>query len=327
MSRCSLFVLSVGVLFATTSSAFAKGGKAFTDPAEAGKDFVFQGEYIGELTEDGKKVPWGGNLIALGNGEFRAIGFPGGLPGEGWDGKKIPPATGKLEGDQVVCTNEHIRLVFQDGSLTVSDSGGTELGTMKRIVRKSSTLGAKPPTGAVVLYAGPEDADKWENGRADDEGNLMQGVTSKHKSQNFTAHVEFRLPFMPESRGQARGNSGFYVQGRYEIQMLDSFGLEGLDNECGGIYKASRPKVNMCYPPLSWQTYDVDFTAAKFENGKKAKNARITVKHNGVVIHDDLELPSGTPGGKGGESAEPGPVFFQDHGNPVRYRNIWVVEK
>jgi hypothetical protein len=159
-------------------------------------------------------------------------------------------------------------------------------------------------------------------------GLLLPGAVSKQKFKDAKYHVEFRLPFMPEARGQARGNSGFYVSGCYEIQMLDSFGLEGKDNECGGIYQASAPKVNMCLPPLSWQTYDVDYTAPNFDaSGKKTKNARITVRHNGVVIHENLELPHATPGGVNGETPEGGPVFLQNHGNPVRYRNIWVVEK
>jgi hypothetical protein len=138
-------------------------------------------------------------------------------------------------------------------------------------------------------------------------------------------HVEFRTPFIPEARGQGRGNSGVYVQGRYEIQVLDSYGLEGLDNECGGIYQISRPIVNMCAPPMQWQTYDITFHAAAFnEQGEKTRNARITVLHNGVPIHTDLELPHPTPGGLDADESRPGAVLFQDHGNPVRFRNVWV---
>jgi len=132
---------------------------------------------------------------------------------------------------------------------------------------------------------------------------------------------------MPTARGQGRGNSGVYIQGRYECQVLDSFGLEGEENECGGIYSIAKPAVNMCFPPLAWQTYDIDFTAAKFdEQGKKTKNARVTIKHNGVNIYDDMELPHGTPGWHE-EGPEPDALFLQNHGNPVAFRNIWVVEK
>jgi hypothetical protein len=135
------------------------------------------------------------------------------------------------------------------------------------------------------------------------------------------------LSYMPEARGQGRSNSGVYQQGRYEVQVLDSFGLEGADNECGGIYKAKAPRINMCLPPLQWQTYDIDFTAAKFDGDKKTAPARMTVKHNGVTIHDNVEVPAGTPGGTQGEGPGPGPLFVQNHGNPVFFQNIWVVPK
>ena len=107
--------------------------------------------------------------------------------------------------------------------------------------------------------------------------------------------------------------------------MLDSFGLTGEDNECGGIYQVARPRVNMALPPLQWQTYDIDFTAARFDSaGDKTVNARLTVRHNGVVIHEGLEIPGPTGGGDP-ESALPGPILLQDHWNPVVYRNIWLV--
>ena len=145
--------------------------------------------------------------------------------------------------------------------------------------------------------------------------------------QDHTLHIEFRTPFMPKARGQGRGNSGVYLQGRYECQVLDSFGLEGENNECGGIYTVAEPIVNMCFPPLAWQTYDIDFTAAKYDaDGKKIENARVTIKHNGVLIHDNVELrsppPATSPEGPGPEAC-----IMQDHGNPVAFRNIWVVEK
>jgi len=140
--------------------------------------------------------------------------------------------------------------------------------------------------------------------------------------------LEFRTPYMPQARGQGRGNSGVYIQQRYEVQILDSFGLDGVDNECGGLYKQTAPAVNMCLPPLAWQTYDIWFTAARFAADGKTKvaNARITVLHNGVPIHANREITAKTGGGKV-EGPEDFPINLQDHGNPVTYRNIWLVNQ
>ncbi len=160
-----------------------------------------------------------------------------------------------------------------------------------------------------------------------EDGLLMEGGTSKQKFGGGKIHIEFRLPYVPTGRGQGRGNSGIYVQGKYEVQMLDSFGLEGKHNECGGLYSQKDPDVNMCFPPLTWQTYDIELTSAKVDgDGNVVANPRLTVVHNGVTIHDDVEMAKPTPGGRG-SLAEPGPISLQNHGNPVRYRNIWVVEE
>jgi len=148
-------------------------------------------------------------------------------------------------------------------------------------------------------------------------------LVTKRTFGDHTLHLEFRTPFEPDARGQGRGNSGMYLQGRYEVQVLDSYGLEGRDNECGGMYSVKAPDVNMCAPPLQWQTYDVEFQAERVNAAGERQNPRMTVLHNGVLIHNDVEITVPfTPGGLG----EAGGLLLQDHGNRLRYRNIWVVE-
>jgi hypothetical protein len=197
---------------------------------------------------------------------------------------------------------------------------------MEKTLRHSPTEGIKAPAGAIVLFDGTSEA-AWAGGHMDERHLLAAGPKTKQQFTNYTLHAEFLLPFKPLGRGQDRGNSGVYMQDRYEVQVLDSFGLKGENNECGGIYSQIKPALNMCYPPLTWQTYDIDFTAAKFDDtGKKVKNAVITVKHNGVIIHDAVEIKGPTGGGKK-EDPSGGSIQLQGHGNPVFYRNVWIVPK
>ena len=134
------------------------------------------------------------------------------------------------------------------------------------------------------------------------------------------------MPYLPQKTGQARGNSGVYVQGRYEVQVLDSYGLQSQNNDCGAIYGVAAPKENACKAPTVWQSYDIDFTAPVFKDGKKVEPARMTVRHNGVLIHDNVAIPvDNTTAGLGGDPSQPGPLMLQDHGNPVQFRNVWVV--
>ncbi len=302
--------------------------QAFTDPAKAGPELAVQGEYVGKAPSDEGETKLGVQVIALGDGKYRAVAHRGGLPGAGWDGSERMEVEGETIDGVATLSGEDgsWKATIKDGLIAVQSDETDSPVTFKKVTRKSPTLGAKPPAGAVLLFDGTT-PDKFKGGRMTDDGLLMQGVTSKQKFQSFSIHLEFRTPFMPSARGQGRGNSGFYAQGRYEVQILDSFGLEGRDNECGGIYSVGPPKVNMCLPPLSWQTYDIDYTTAEYRDGKKVKNATMTVRHNGVLIHENQELPHKTTAAPVDEGPEPGPVYLQHHGNPVRFRNIWVVEK
>jgi hypothetical protein len=305
---------------ATAASAADSKPKAetFLDPAKAGPDYLDQGEY---------KNDWGAiQVIALGAGNFQMVTYQGGFPGEGWNQEFKTETPGKRGGNKIIFAGENnYRAELAAGKITIHTADGGPY-TMEKTERKSPTLGAKPPPGAVVLFDGTN-AGAWADGHLDERHLLQAGCKSKQSFGDFTAHLEFLLPFKPLGRGQDRGNSGVYLQDRYEVQVLDSFGLKGENDECGGIYSLAKPAANLCYPPLTWQTYDIDFSAAKFdETGKKTKSAVVIVKHNGVTIHDRLELKGPTPGGKK-EDSTGGPLQLQGHGNPVFYRNVWVVPK
>jgi hypothetical protein len=298
------------------------------DPAQAGPDYAVQGEYVGEIAGLAAPQKVGLQVIALGNDQFEARLFAGGLPGAGWNrGDHVDTVQGKTGDGATLIGNYQWTAKISDGKVVVTSHQPKGVGELSKVERKSPTLGLKPPADAVVLFDG-SNVDQWKDGKLVQGDLLRQGVFSKREFKDFTLHIEFRCSFMPQDRGQGRSNSGVYMQSRYEIQVLDSFGLEGKDDDCGAIYKIALPKVNMSLPPLVWQTYDADFTAARFEEGKKIKNARVTVRHNGVLTIEDHEIPHTTTAApKGQESDSSGPFYLQDHGNPVVFRNIWVVEK
>jgi len=322
-------LLTTSLIIALTAcTAFAKK-KEVTDPeiAKADPDFAVQGEYVGEgELPEGKSGKIAAQVVAQGDGKFKVVLFEGGLPGDGWKrGDKQVSGEAARDGEEIKITMGEGGGTIAEGTITITDKDGNTKGKLERTERTSPTIGAKPPEGAVVLFDGTT-AENFEHGKLSEHKTLWAGVTTKQGFNDMTLHLELMTSWMPAARGQGRSNSGLYLHDCYECQVLDSFGLDGKDNECGGIYKIAPPAVNMCFPPMTWQTYDIEFTAPKYDGDKKVSNARATIRHNGVVIHDDLELPNGTPGRKP-EGAGPRPFHLQGHGNKVQYRNIWVKEK
>ena len=156
----------------------------------------------------------------------------------------------------------------------------------------------------------------------------IKGATTVQKFGDFTLHLEFMVCYSPHTQDvNHRPNSGVYLQRRYEIQLLESFGVTMHQHDCGVLYAQITPTLNMCYPPLTWQTYDIDFTAARYDaEGKKTKCARCTLKFNGVTTLDDVEILHKTPGGNA-ETPEAEGIYLQAHGLPFFFRNIWILEK
>ncbi len=355
-------ILSAGVLVLIISScaALIKPPEAPPEAAVEPGD-PFMGDWEGSwVTDMGDPRPIVAQVIALGNGQYRANLLPE------FDRRysSVPMVEGQRSGTAVRFSGEinpsnwgGSGIVAIQGQIEAETFTGSSTGDvvstmeMKKVIRLSPTLEKEPPAGAIVLFDGTN-LDEWVHPvRPQEETGgayqikpagwkLIDGamevvpksrdIVTKKKFTDFELHVEFRTPFMPAARGQGRGNSGVYLQGRYEVQVLDSYGLEGMDNECGGIYQVSRPRVNMCAPPLQWQTYDITFRAPRFdEGGNKTENARLTVLHNGVKIHDNIEIPEPTGSARdrvGEDVSQPGGISLQEHGNRVQYRNIWVLE-
>lgn len=314
-------LLLAGVLWSVSGPLLS------AEPAPAGVDFAFQGEFVTESNDPCDPARAGLQVVARGNGRFDAVVLPGGLPGAGWNRSQRFQLAGEwdesagavmLRGKEygASVTPRHAQLRDRQGKLV----------SLRRIVRTSPTLGAAPPRSAVVLFrqGQPDVGRHLEAARLTNEGWLGPGFSTRKAVEDFHLHVEFRTPFMPQASGQGRGNSGVYIQRRYEVQILDSFGLSGEANECGALYKQRPPLVNMCLPPRTWQTYDIYFTAARWSpDGRKMAPARVTVVHNGVAVQDNVAIAGKTGAGQP-ESPAPLPILFQDHNDPVEFRNIWI---
>ncbi|HUU10616.1 MAG TPA: DUF1080 domain-containing protein [Phycisphaerae bacterium] len=298
-------------------------------------DDGIMGEYVGKWRPaDGDAVDAEAKVIGEGDGNFRAVILnakdPSTRLGEvkGKAGGKRVELVGNLGGATAKAT-------IEGGEIMVAKSSAGEF-EGKYTLRKSPTEGAKPPAGAIVLLPYEKgrktQLDEWQNAKWEilDDGSVRVSGGNNQTKRNLgsgTLHLEFRCPYMPKDRGQGRGNSGVYLHSRYEVQVLDSFGLAPKDNECGGIYSVGSPKVCASLPPGRWQTYDVEFTSPEVADGKITKPAVLTVRHNGILIHENVKADHVTTAGVGGPVVAPAPLMLQDHGNAIRYRNIWFVEK
>jgi len=299
------------------------------------EDDPFMGDYVGRWSKEEKVDPAiNAQVYPLGKDMYQ-IRIVAMLD------KRSPPKwmiEAKAENGKIEIDEQGIRAVIENDKFTGAKTKGKATFEMKRVVRESPTLGKKPPTRAVVLFDG-KNFDAWQN--TDDwviVDDVMM-VTPKGKvletKQTFgdvDLHIEFRTPLMASSRGQGRGNCGVQLHGAYEIQVLDSYGLEGYYNECGALYKLSAPRVNACAPPVQWQTYDINYTAPVYNDGGELGTfGRMTVYHNGILIQDDIELQWRTEWTEKERlkppPSEPGRIKLLAHNNYVQFRNIWLVEK
>jgi hypothetical protein len=324
----SIFAMfaSRSVLASPQESIESKKPYSMVTVEGADGDFFFQGEFFGKMKADSQETEVGLQIVASGNKNYIATQYVGGLPGNGWDGEATTKMVGKRTDNLLVLSGTNFAFLAKKDQILVVNGEGRRVGKLRRVMRSSPTMGAKPTKGSMVLFDGT-DTDQFSAGEMTENGLLMQGADLNPLFQDFNLHVEFQLSFMPKNESQQRSNSGLYLQSRYELQVLDSFGLDPLFNGCGSLYRFRKPDINMCLPPLSWQTYDISFTSPRFlADGSKRKNARISVWHNGIKIHNNVKLTGPTGRGKP-ESPTLLPIRFQNHSDEVRYRNIWIVDR
>ncbi|AKD02093.1 DUF1080 domain-containing protein [Pontibacter korlensis] len=207
-----------------------------------------------------------------------------------------------------------------------------------RVVTPGTNITA-PPSDAIVLFDG-KNLSEWKAKSGGTEatwpvknGEFTVGkgdISTKREFGDFQLHIEWSAPDKVEGQGQGRGNSGIFLQDRYEVQVLDSYNNRTYSNgQAASVYKQHRPLVNAMRKPTEWNVYDVIYTAPRFkEDGSVFTPARVTVLHNGVLVQNNVEVKGpteyiGLPAYKAHGKA---PITLQDHGNPVAFRNIWIRE-
>ncbi|EAQ81244.1 putative large multi-functional protein [Blastopirellula marina DSM 3645] len=319
-----LFVL---MFLSSLCLAAEQDPRVFVDPDNVNDpDFVYQGEFYGPLRlPNGSYEMTGLQVVALGDGKFSALQYKGGLPGNGWDNGPKLALQGEMQSGLIQLQHDAYTIAVDPNHAVVINTAGQQLGDLPKVRRKSLTLGHRPPHDARVLFDGTS-TEFFRDGKLTADGLLKAGTITTFPVSDFQLHLEFRTPYMPDRGSQARGNSGVYIQERYEVQILDSFGKTPEFNDSASIYRTKPPEMNMCFPPLQWQTYDIYFNAARFDDaGDKVSDARLTVFHNGIAVQRDVRIPNKTGAGKK-EGAEPMPIKLQDHKDPVVFRNIWIIE-
>lgn len=300
--------------------------EVYTDPTSADSDFDFVGEYRGfEWTtatgRSSRSISL--QINAVGDGRFVATKMFGGTPAEPSTSNTPIALEGVRASGRVELIGPRFRYIVNGQYGYVINDRNTVIGKLERSGRMSPTIGRPAPEGAVVLFDGAA-SESLKNPRITEDGLLKAGTETADPWGDFQMHIEFRLPYKPRAFGQHRGNSGVYIQSRYEVQILDSFGWIPAFNDCSSLYRTKRPDRNATLPPLTWQTYDIDFRAARFNDaGEKTSPARLTVWLNGVTTHDDFAVPNKTGAGQK-EGPQPLPIKFQDHRNPVVFRNMWI---
>jgi len=230
-----------------------------------------------------------------------------------------------------------------DGKWRVHDSKRPQPEVITPGTESTQDKAGRPPSDAIVLFDG-KDLSNWTGRpkkKVNPEGKAMWTVEKGHMASNRTGdlvskgefgscqiHIEWSAPSVPHGTGQGRGNSGMFIMGRYEIQILDNYENKTYpDGQAASLYGQKPPLVNACRKPGEWQSYDIIFEAPEFKDGKCVKPAYATVLHNGVLMHNHQALLGPTQHKRVAQyapHADKGPIKLQDHGNPVRYRNIWV---
>jgi hypothetical protein len=349
----------------TLDPATEAATKKLFDAQGIGVELKLQGEYVGK---DGENVV-AAQVVARGEKAFHALVFDGGLPGDGWNGGRY----GLLESGALTQGRAEFRSPTDAGVSAVLDENGLLLKRgerqtlLKRVERKSPTLGQQPPADAIVLFGGATPNLEAFEERKDIEGltaptmfegHMLAGAVTKRRFRDFQVHVEFMTGWEPQNIPWRRADAGIYMLSRYEVAIGDSFGFDfdlsgatsphrgkllaengssskfpvaknnNAPRVCGSVFTYPSNVPNSCLPPLVWQTLDIDFTAPRFDDsGKKTSKAVLSVKLNGHQTVDKLEVNGPTPHGFKGPETADGPIWFEAFGRRVLYRNIWVVER